>query len=248
MGLVAALALGGSPAGAGTERGPEILDPTGDANAVNGQGFFLGFPSVSAPGNLEGADLEAIWLETVSDQVKEKDEAGSVKAVKHVAKALRITFQTAASPTSVGTALQFQLPATVAGCTLIFRGYVAGPTATVPSSADITKSSAATCPGGSGTVASPAFSLKIVGNRTVLEYPFSALPYSSTQIVLAPDVEIRPRALPANVRILWGGIGVTAFAPQIDETAPLAAKFRIGKDLPANIDCVANPTHALCAA
>ena len=244
VGLVAVLSLGGSPAGAGTELGPEIVDPAGDGN-------FTGFV---APVHVDGADLRAIWFETGYHTVTETDESGNVTAVRHVPDALLVKIKTEGPPRpTFGPTLMVRVPAQIVGCEVWFQAIVRGPSSTPvepPEMASIRKITS-TCPGGATSIppvtlpshtASP-FGITFEGNVIVLRYPFSVLPYASNQIVLGKDVEIRPIATKPHVATYLGAVT----APNVDDTAALATRFRIGSDLPRPVDCVATPEgHTLC--
>lgn len=267
VGLVASLALGGNPAGAGTALGPEIVDVAGDANFINSQGNFDDI-HVPTPVSIAGADIRAIWFETTYDAVKDIDELGNVLAVRFVPTALLMKIQTEAPPRpTFGPTLLYRVQTKIAQCNATFEAIVRGPQSlpTDPAeTARINKNSSA-CPGGSGVIAHPTFSLSSEGNVLVLRYPLSALPYSSTQLVLAPDVVVRPRPAPIiatvlgnqipdpsqpipSVRTWFSLVAASLTAPSIDETMPLGMQFRIGQDVPDNIDCFANPERAECVA
>ena len=247
VGLVAALAVGGSPAGAGTQTGPEIVDQKGDANFINGNGVVLNQSQVT-PVDIGSADITKIWFETGYNTVTDVDETGTVTGVRHVPNALLVKIETAGPDPirpSFGPTLIYRVPASILGCEVWFEAYVAGPASTpvdTPQRADIRKLTA-TCPGGATTI-TQGFSLSSAGSVLTMRFPFSALPYSSTQIVLGKDVEIRPIASTPHVRTALGG---AATAPEIDWTRSMPTKFRIGSDLPSPVDCIATPEgHILC--
>ena len=247
VGLVAVLALGGSPAGAGTELGPEIVDQAGDANFINGNGFVLGLEQ-STPVDIGSADITKIWFETGYDTVTEVDESGTVTAVRHVPNALLVKIKTAGPDPirpSFGPTLIYRVPAKILTCEVWFEAYVKGPASSpgdTAERADIRKPSATGCPGGAQTLTA-GFSLSSSGSVLTMKFPFSALPYASNQIVLGKDVEIRPIASTPHVRTAI----VAATAPEIDWTESLEAKFLIGSDVPQPVDCVTTPDgHTLC--
>lgn len=242
-GLALALTLGGAPAGAGTAQGPEIRDPAGDANFVNGQGFFSGLERVGGPASIDSADIRAIWFETAHDPVPETDDFGNV-TVTYEPTALLVRIRTVAPASPPPTpAVMYRVQASIAGCEVWFQALLSNGQPLVSQQANIRKLSG--CPGGSGTISSSEFGLTFEENVMTLRYPLSAFPYSSDQIVLAEDVEIRPSGGRPHVREFS-----TAFLtfPVIDETVPLATKFRIGSDAPAPVDCSANPDHPDCQA
>lgn len=264
MGLVASLVLVGNPAGAGTSQNPEIVDPAGDANLINGQdacaatlNFFCSSEGLydgpdTRPASHDGSDLRAIWFETTYDTAKETDDLGNVTAVRYIPRALLVHIKTEGPAVpSPGPTLSYRVPATVGSCPLEFDAHVDGPLTTglEDSGATIYKwNSSPTCPGGSGGIAHADFKLTTSGNVMTMRYPFSALPYSSTQLVLASDVVIKPREdfLSPAVQTYVNWLG--AYGGVIDETHPYGMKFRIGQDVPANIDCIANPERAECVA
>lgn len=249
VGLVAVLALGGSPAGAGTAVGPEITDQAGDANFINGQGSIGGFPTQTTPAAIDAADITGIWFETGYSTVKETDAVGNVTAVRYVPNALLVKIRTVAPPRpSFGPALIYRVPATIAGCEVWFQGWVGGPASTPLDldRADVRKITS-TCPGGAATITSGAFSISSAGNDLILKYPFSALPIptGAAQIYLAKDVELRPPPTAPGVRTV---IASAVTAPQIDDTRVLATKFRLGSDVPPDVDCTVTPAPAECTA
>lgn len=248
VGLLAVLALGGSPAGAGTALGPEIHDQAGDAHFVNGGNIEYGFGELgpdTRPASIDSADVRAIWFETAYSTVKDRDEAGAVTAVRHVPTALTVSFRAeeAVSPT-FGPAVTFYVPVRVGNCLIDLAAHVGGTDA--DSAAEIYKYTG--CPGGSGIVSHKAFSLKMDGKVVSATFPFSALPYSSTQVVLAKDVVLKPPASGntggTQLYVSWANFAVT----MVDEVPALAAKFRIGSDVPKNVDCLASPADAACLA
>src|SRR5688500_17667270 len=93
--LIAALLC--SPALAGTPGSPEITDVAGDANLVNGQGVQTGLETGpdTRPVSVDGADLLAVWFETVYDTIKTIDpETGRVSRVEYRATALLVRIKT----------------------------------------------------------------------------------------------------------------------------------------------------------
>ena len=268
IGLVSALALGGNPAGAGTALGPEIVDQAGDANFANRNSGLLPaltinreevpkelrqWPpeSVVTPEDLKGADIRAMWFETAYNTVKETDDAGNITSVRYVPTALLVNIRTTEAPVpTFGPTLVFRLPARIASCEVWFEGIVSGPgslpTDAAPQSARLRKltSTANPCPGGNATMTA-GFSISSQGNVLTMKYPFSALPYSSTNLVLDRDVVVKPQPATATTQPHVAGPNGL---PNIDQTSKLAAKFRIGQDVPDNVNCVADPTNAACTA
>ena len=268
VGIVTVLALGGSPAGAGTEVGPEIVDQAGDANFANrNSGLvpavtinrdevpkdFRQLPpeSVVTPEDIGGADIRAMWFETAYDTVRTTDEAGNVTAVQYVPTALLVKIRTTepATPT-FGPTLIFRLPAKIATCEVWFEAIVSGP-ASLPTDAGAQAarlrkltSTANPCPGGNATMTA-GFSLSSQGNVLTMKYPFSALPYSSTNVVLGKDVVVKP---PPATSTTQPHVAGPNGLPNLDQTNKLEAQFRIGQDVPADVDCLADPNHTACAA
>jgi hypothetical protein len=251
IGLVAVLALGGSPAGAGTSLGPEILDIAGDANFVNGANFFWGLGEFdTSPASLGGADLRAIWFETHYDTFKDRDAQGKITTVRHVPTGLQVKFRTQEPPApTFGPTLTFYVDVMIGNCLVDLAAHVPGPASSpldADQSAEIYKYTG--CVGGSGALSNPKFTVTISGNVVTAEFPFSVLPYSSTQIVLAKDVELRAPVdgNPGGVQpyLAWSSAALTF----VDEAPPFAGKFRLGSDVPADIDCLATPGQSECTA
>ena len=67
--LAAAAAIGAAtllslPSQAATPK-PQLTDPAGDANGVNGQGLVVGFPSASTgPAQMASADIQKVLFQT----------------------------------------------------------------------------------------------------------------------------------------------------------------------------------------
>lgn len=249
VGLVVVLGLSGTQAGAGTSIGPEINDIAGDANFVNGANFFYGLGEFDTrPVSLGSADLRAIWFETAYNTVKDKDAEGKVTAVRHVPTALRVNFRTEEPPApTFGPTLTFYVPVRIGTCLIDLAAHIEGPASSPvdgAQGAEIYKYTG--CVGGAGVLSHPTFSVKTAGNVVTAEYPFSALPYSSSQIVLGKDVEVRPPVdgNPGGVQnyLSWANFALTF----VDEVPAFASKFLIGSDVPANINCLADPTNSAC--
>lgn len=233
--------IAGSPAGAGTPEQPEIKDPAGDANAINGQGVLLGLEEGpdTRPASIDGADLRAIWVDTAYDVVKVRDAARNILEVQHLPFALRIHVRTEApAAPSPGPTMVYRYPATIGGCDVFFQMWVSGPGSVPgdpPQRVDIRRLTSS-CPGGATTMTSPTFTLSLDGNVATWQYPISTFP-----ALLGVGREVAPDGNP-HVRPLLGA----ATAPEIDQTVQAESAFKIGSDVPPNIDCRQTPEHEKC--
>lgn len=234
--------LAGGPAGAGTPEQPEITDPAGDGNGINGQGVLLGAEAGpdSRPFSIDGADLRAIWFQTAYDVIKVRDASKNLLEVQYRPYAFRIHIKTEATAApSFGPTLVYRVPADLSGCGVFFQMWIRGP-ASVPQNdppqrADIRKLDS-TCPGGAATLAPAGFSLSVQGQVATLEYSLSAAP-----TLIALGTPVAPDGNP-HVRPLLGA----ATVPVIDETVQAAGPFVIGSDVPKNVDCRATPDEPAC--
>ena len=259
--LILGLGFGAYPVHAGTEAKPNITDPAGDGNFINGQDLQLGQEDGpdTRPLNVDGADITAIWFETGFDSVKETDSAGNITRVDRVPNSLKINIKTVgpASPATGPFSISFRVPAVIAGCPISFEGWVDGAAGPGPfdldQGADIYKWTAAVCPGGSGYFPRTGFSISFSGNVTTLTYPFKAGAFAyPAQGFLGNGVQVKPRPpSTAASGAKWNpaaqtGMGSSTSGQFIDETLRYNS-FILGWDVPADVDCIATPEHAECA-
>jgi hypothetical protein len=230
--LISLLVLGALPATAGTAAKPELSDQAGDANAINSQGFgaIIGDESVVTPVQAASADLRAMWLETMFDEVPVLDEDDAPvldedgnEVVTKVATGLRWNVRTTApaSP-SFGPTVLFRMPVTFNGCNAFLESQVRGPgsTPTDVQRASLRLLTADACGGPARSLTSPSFTQTFTDDVMSVEFPFSA-----TQDQLTDR-----RVLSANGAGHVRTVLVAATAPVIDE-APGTWTFRIGSDL-----------------
>jgi hypothetical protein len=99
--LVAASVLGALtlPAEAARAPRPQIVDPVGDANGVNGQAFGLPVPSVSTPVDATMADILSVRFSTVFKKVGRKRVPKGMQVVMTLADAPQTGFYYAVSAT-----------------------------------------------------------------------------------------------------------------------------------------------------
>jgi hypothetical protein len=110
---------------------PQILDKTGDANGINGQGLGLGEPpdETTGPADLSGADITSVLFATnfVTKKVRGKKT--------RVPNGFSVTLSLAAAPT---TDIEYRVIGSVAGCDGLFFEYNTAP---------VTGESDVRCPG-----------------------------------------------------------------------------------------------------
>jgi hypothetical protein len=259
--LILGLGFGAYPVQAGTEAKPNISDPAGDGNFINGQDIQIGREQGpdTRPLNVDGADITAIWFETGFDSLREIDGNGKVTAVRRIPSSLKINIKTTgpASPAPGGFSTSFRVPAVIAGCPISFEGWVDGEASPGPLDLDqgayIYKWTAAACPGGSGYFEGGGFSISFSGNVTTLTYRFDAAAFAyPAQGFLGDGIQIKPRPPSTSVNgNKWNpaaqtGTGSSTSGQFIDETTRYSS-FIVGWDVPDDVDCIAMPDHAECA-
>ena len=218
---------------------PHVVDPPGDANAVNGQGFGQALDVPTDPASVGGADLVGVWFETTYDTIIERDEQGAVRFVRHVGTGLRMRVKTSepARPT-FGPTLTYRVPVTIGGsCQAWLSFYVRGD---APGSLD--REGAELIPQGGCTGTTPSgATLAFDGNRSAATFPFA-----TSGGELAGGMELGPWSRP-SVRMAAGNGAQQLFtAPALDEAPPMTS-FSIGSDVPADIDCHETPANPACA-
>jgi hypothetical protein len=182
-------------------------------------------------------------FETAYRTEKQLEADGTVRFVRNVPTGLRVRIRTTApAAPSFGPTVRQELWANVGACSLIFRMHVAGPRSQPddPAQGAELRTRNEACPEGPRTY-TDGISMTIQGNETVLEFPFAVF---GPGIAITADVDgngarvqtvhgLRPSSPPAE-------------GPAIDLAAPTTT-FVIGSDVPADVDCRAEPGHPACA-
>jgi hypothetical protein len=95
---------------------PQIVDPKGDANAVNGQGFLIGGPTASSPASVAAADITGVTFAT------------TFKRIHRVRTATGFTVKMTLAAAPTGN-FMYRVTAVGAGCDDLFFEYTTGGTA-----------------------------------------------------------------------------------------------------------------------
>jgi|GEM_PF-7067407 len=219
-------------------------DVAGDANAVNNQAQEGSVPEQNvqtAPASVDGADLLSVAVRTLYQQEKVRDDAGRVVRVRHVPTALRIEFRTTApAKPTFGPGVIFRMSANVgtSGCQVQFELYVAGQ---APGSSPIERGQVnrlRNCPGGDGLLIGFPYSFE--GDTATVTFPFA-----STDGMLSSGTRLTAYTRP-HTRVVNYAVAAAPTAPAIDQS-PAIASFTIGQDVPADIDCLQDPSHVACS-
>jgi hypothetical protein len=231
-----------APLSAAEDDEPHIVDATGDANFVNGQGTVPGQEdgADTGPASLGGADLVAVWFTTDYATHQVVDGAtGAVLRVEHHPTALLVHLQTAAPvhPTfPPNRVLRYEVHAAIGDCALNFQLTANG---NDPSTAGTTLWTLNDgCDGvdagrGMGSPVKPAFT----GEIATLEFPLDDGYISS---VLMPGLQLEQPTASVDARA-----HINFPPPVIDEAAP-GLSFIIGEDVPPDIDCADEPPDPAC--
>jgi len=236
---------------------PQITDPAGDGNFINGGGNTANVAPAgpdTRPASIDGLDLRSITFHTLYKTFKVKDLDGSVAAVDYRSTGLQVDFTTTGPITpTFGPSLRFSVPTTIGGCETWFQGWIRGPQAT-PNDvqrADIRKITAA-CPGGAATV-SNGFDMVVTGNTMSLTYPFTAAAFTGPMSGFIDDgTELGPPPAFINasgfpaIRLSHATPVATAF-PLVADEGPRFEAFTVGSDVPADLVCADEPGHPDCA-
>jgi len=181
---------------------PQITDPVGDANAVNGQGVATGAPEQSTPVDASGADIKSVLMQTTYKTTKAHG-----KRVK-VPTGFTVTMTMAAAPTMPNVI--YRVAASAPSCQTLFFEY-----STAVSGSDGSARCAAELPTNSGDVAVTSVAVK--GNSVIWTVPAKSVPVGQTL-----------SGLDAQTRFISGTPGVSLTAPEYDE-ASSSATFTVGK-------------------
>jgi hypothetical protein len=198
----AGIAVAALPGHAATAPKPQITDPTGDANGLNGQGVVTGTPEPSTPADASGADIKSVLFQST---FKTRTVHGTVKKVPT---GFTITMTLAAAP-SVPNVI-YRVASSGPSCDSLFFEY-----STAVSGSDGSARCAASLPQTSGPVG--VTSVVVKGNSVIWTVPVKSLPAGQTL-----------SSLDAQTRFISGTPGVSLTAPQYDE-ATSSGSFTIGK-------------------
>jgi hypothetical protein len=181
---VAGIAVAAVPGFAAKAPKPQITDPTGDANAVNGQGVLIGSPETSTPADASSADIKSVLFRTT---FKSKKVHG--KVVK-VATGSTLTMTTTAAPTQAQ--VLYRVTVTTPGCdSEVFFEYESSPATPTNgvrcAHADLT----------STDYGVPAAVVK--GNSVIWSLPLKAFPAGTTLSGLAAETRGNPGLVYAPV-------------------------------------------------
>lgn len=232
---LALLTLGALPGSAGTAGDPEITDPAGDANFI---GPVAGIEQDTRPASLENADLRAVWFQTAFDTTKVVDPAtGEVLAVQYRPTALLINIETEAPihPTQPeGRRIDYEIPVSLPGCDA-FVELRADPASAANDAVTIwaVTPGCGDVGGGSGRPVpeKPTFS----GNVTTVHLPFHQ--FGVTDFFSTGTRISAPSARAAAV--------LPFVAPTVDMTSA-GDGFTVGQDVPADVNCTADPGNPDC--
>jgi hypothetical protein len=235
-GLIAGLVavLSGIPAVAGTSTNAEITDVAGDGNFINGQGAQSGHEigPDTRPASFDNVDLRAVWFETAYSTTKVRDAAGNVLRVEHRPTALVIRVQTQGSAQSMspfGT-INYRVSGTLPGCEASFELDIFSTAA--PDRAVVRSLEGTECPSSATSPVAPTFEGAVSTMTFPLADPLVA-PFISTGTAIRQSTASALGRLPNSPAV------------RADETVT-GRDFTIGQDVPADIDCSANPTNPEC--
>ena len=231
---LATLAIGAVPGSAGTAEAPEITDPAGEANFLSP---ITGDEEDTRPVSFDSLDLRAVWFETAYDTNRAVDpESGEVLSVQYTPTALLVHIKTEAPvrPFSPFNAVRYKAQATAPDCNASFELRVfnnpdsdsaeirrvdpLAPCGELPSGNIIVSPVKPTF---DGTVATLTFPLSHEGVREVIW----------TGATLSQPSAHSEASLQSN----W-----------IADRTAAGGEFRIGQDVPPNVDCTADPDHTEC--
>lgn len=231
------VALGGLPATAGTAADPEITDQEGDANGTH--------QVLPDPGSIGGADLLAAWYQTLYTTAKEVDAEGQVIRVRHVPHTLKVSIETAApaSP-AFGPTVILEVPVKLDACRASVSVYIRGPQSLPgdPQGAFLSMA-AASCP---KSAPSPGLTLpapSFPGNLTTVLVPFS-----TTDGALRAGTVITASGASSVLAMAKASTSATGGVNPLLDLANSAKPFTVGQDVPADVECAAQPTYPGCSA
>ena len=239
-GLIAGLvaALSGIPATAGTSTDPEITDPAGDSNFLSG---VTADERDTRPVSSDNSDLRAVWFETAYSTTKViHSVSGAVVRVEYRPTALHVNIQTQGPvrPLSPWGALRFKVAFTVPACQATFDLLVA----TNPASdqAEIRPATVGTSCGGD-----PPITIVISPVKPTYDGAVSTLTFPLTHGGVA---EVIPpgTTLTETSAFSTASPPVGAAVPSPADKTSAGRTFTVGQDIPADVDCTADPAHTDC--
>jgi hypothetical protein len=180
---------------------PQIVDPMGDANYINGQGILSTNPNQStAPADASFADILSVTFATTKSTKTVVVIKGKKRSTKTVSTptGFTVTMTLAAAPTV--PEIFYRVSASTGSCATVFFEYSTAPNASPAGSARC----AAALPNPSGPIA--VTSVAVVGNSIVWTVPLSAFKVGTTF-----------SSLDAQTRNTLATPVISLTAPQIDE-------------------------------
>jgi hypothetical protein len=198
----AGIAVAATPGFAAKAPKPQITDPVGDANAVNGQGVVTGTPEPTTPADVSGADITSVRFQST---YKTKTVHGRTKRIPA---GFTLTMTLAAAPTTPNVVYRVSSSAPI--CEELFFEYSTSVSNTVGSAR-----CAAALPQPSGPI--PVTKVVVKGNSIIWTVPAKSLPAGQTLT-----------SLDAQTRVIAETPALTVTAPQYDE-ASSSATYTVGK-------------------
>jgi hypothetical protein len=244
-GLVAVLS--GIPATAGTSADPEITDAAGDANFINSNGVApLSEPGPDTrPASLDNSDFRAIWFETAYTTTKVLNGTGQVARVEHQPSALLVHIRTQAAvhPSTPWTNAQYKVQATVPTCQNKVSFELRTFTNAASDAAEIRPVPAGN---GSATACGELAAGTIVTSpvKPSFDGAVSTLTFPLAHVTIREFIQVGTSIAQPAAHIV-GFVQVGQNPTTTDRTA-VGRNFTIGQDVPADIDCSANPSHPEC--
>jgi hypothetical protein len=183
LAAVGGLAIAAFPAHAATTKvKPQITDPTGDANGINGQSIVNGLPSVgTGPAEFAPADITSVTFASTFTTKKVH------KRVIKTPTGFTLTLALAAPPTD--PEVEYRVSAAAAGCASVFFEY----------GTDVaTKGTDVRCP--SSVAASTSYTVgpaKVSGNTITWTLSTKAFPVGTTFSSLNAQTRFNPAVLTA---------------------------------------------------
>jgi len=183
---------------------PQITDPTGDANFINGQAPGAPVPSQTTPVDQASADITSVLFQTtyltqtftkkVTVVVKKKKVTKTVTFTIKIPTGFTVTMNLAAAP---GPETEYRVVTTKGGCASFFFEYSTD--ALVDSGADPTGSLAQQtqmrCASGEEKTAYTVAPATVNGSSITWTVPLSQLPLGTSFTNLAAETTVNPAAL-----------------------------------------------------
>ena len=198
---LAGLCVAALPGHAATAPKPQITDPTGDANGINGQGVVTGAPNPSTPADASGADITTVVFRSTFKSVKKAGKTVQTPT------GFTVTMTLAAAPALPNVI--YRVAASSPDCPSLFFEY-----STAVSATTAPARCAQTLPKTSVPVAATNV---VKGNSIVWTVPITSIAAGQTL-----------SSLDAQTRFISGTPGLSLTAPQYDE-ATSSATYTVGK-------------------